>query len=175
MSQKFCIILQVTTIAFKIKAILLTHLKSLFCWFFDPMLITVLVIWGEEILHWSFHLLVVEVQTLQNFWLILIWINIDMNSRFCFMNLILITSNNFFWRGYRIHQLHPWREVRPPTFLIRPTVGHGWWFVMLEDSILEAEYPVTCSTPLWLLLGWTGSWTGQIWSIRCSSQALAII
>ena len=50
-----------SSLALKVEVIVLHCLKPLFCQFFDPMLIPVLVFWGFEHLHWSFHLsLVVE-------------------------------------------------------------------------------------------------------------------
>ena len=69
MSQKFCNIFVTYLLysssynkssqAFKIEAIMFPHLKQPFCQFFDPKLIPVLILWGEELLHQSFHFLLV--------------------------------------------------------------------------------------------------------------------
>ena len=66
--SKFCNILEThllyssyneTSLAFKLEAIVSHHLKLLFCQFFDPTLIPLFILQGEELLHWSFHLLLV--------------------------------------------------------------------------------------------------------------------
>ena len=67
--QKFCNILLTYLLyssmynksspEFKVKVIMLHRLKSPFHYYFDPILIPVLVLWGKEFLHWSFHHLLV--------------------------------------------------------------------------------------------------------------------
>ena len=81
-------------LAFQVEAIVLHCLKLPFCYFSDYMWIPVLVLWSEELLHWSFFLLLVVymLQVLE----VILWTERSNNLRELYPNYLLRWEGHLF-------------------------------------------------------------------------------
>ena len=131
-NQKFCIILltyllysssyKKSNLVFTVEAIVLHHLKPPFNQFFDSILIPVLILQGEEFLHWRFHfLLFVDMSQVQEvshgLELAIIWWSLVWTTCWLWYQFILLSPRSLLW-VVQVVWVHALSDSRRAHFLL---------------------------------------------------------